>query len=79
MPITPFIGISAEREIGCQLFIATVTEIQAFMGPPPARRARAPVGHPSGPRGACGARGVGISAWRAGPPAPAHPPITTDR
>ncbi len=56
MPITPFIGISAEREIGCQLFIVTVTEIQAFMGPPPARRAQAPVGHPSGPRCACGAR-----------------------
>lgn len=56
MPINGVIGISAEREIGCQLFIVTVTEIKPFMGPPPARRARAPVGHPSGPRGACGAR-----------------------
>lgn len=50
MPINGVIGISAEREMDCQLFMVTVTIMTAFMGPPPARRARAPVGHPSGQR-----------------------------
>ncbi len=48
MPINGVIGISAEREIGCQLFIVTVTEIKAFMGPPPVRRAQAPAAQPTG-------------------------------